>query len=148
MRLYRFDGNMRLHPAESGRAYNEYIQLQRIRCHLKDDKMPDADRFDAVLPSDRSGLTFRSVQGEWDYPLLLEINRSSRRADKDDSPVGLEDIAHALAHMEGMTPSQVERICNADGVEFRWPHRAPFPQSWMQADLVQPGNRVYYFDII
>ncbi len=61
----------------------------------------DNDQF-----SEMGGLTFRGVRDESDYPLLLEINQSSRRADKNDESVSLEDIAHALAHMDGLTPAQ------------------------------------------
>lgn len=53
-----------------------------------------------------AGLFFRHLRDESDYPLLLDINRSSRRADKNTAPVSLADIAHALASMDGLTPSQ------------------------------------------
>jgi len=46
------------------------------------------------------------VQSESDYPLLLEINRSSRQADKNDETVSLEGIARALAQMDGLTPAR------------------------------------------
>ena len=47
-------------------------------------------------------LTFRGLQGESDYPLLLDINRSSRQADKINQAVSLEDIARAFAQMDGL----------------------------------------------
>ncbi len=53
-----------------------------------------------------NALTFWNVRDEHDYPILLDINRSSRQADKNNLQVTLEDIAHALAHMDGLTPQQ------------------------------------------
>ncbi|HNT55407.1 MAG TPA: GNAT family N-acetyltransferase [Anaerolineaceae bacterium] len=53
-----------------------------------------------------SMLTFRTLQDEGDYPLLLAINHNSRQADHDPVLITLEDIAHALAHMDGLTPTE------------------------------------------
>lgn len=51
-------------------------------------------------------LTFRNLRDARDYPLLLELNRSSRRADGDPAPITLEAIADVLAHMDGLTQEQ------------------------------------------
>ena len=59
------------------------------------------DQFAAMNP-----LRFRGAQGESDYPLLLEINRSSRQADKNEETVSLEDIARAFAQMDGLIPGR------------------------------------------
>ena len=54
--------------------------------------------YENISDDDSRVLTFRGVQGESDYPLLLAINHSSRSADGDFSPVSLEDLAHAFTH--------------------------------------------------
>ena len=61
---------------------------------------------DGFQSPDVAGLTFRGVQGESDYPLLLAINRSSRQADKDDEAVSLEDIARAFAPSDELNPTR------------------------------------------
>ena len=53
-----------------------------------------------------SALHFRTFENENDYPLLLEINLNSRQADNDYVMITLEDIAHAFAHMDGLTPTE------------------------------------------
>lgn len=52
------------------------------------------------------GLSFRGVQGECDYPLLLAINLSSRQGDKNDEVVSLEDIARVLAASKNKNPAR------------------------------------------
>ena len=42
-------------------------------------------------------LVYRGVSGKEDYPLLLEINRSSRQADHDPEPITLAQIAEGCA---------------------------------------------------
>jgi len=55
---------------------------------------------------DINRIVYRGVQSEDDYPLLLEINLSSRQADNDLEKVTLNDIARVLAHMNEMTPQE------------------------------------------
>ena len=57
-------------------------------------------------PKLTDNLTFRDLQGERDYPLLLEINVSSRQADKNTDLVTLGAIAEVLSHMDGLTPKR------------------------------------------
>lgn len=63
-----------------------------------------------------TSLTFRPFQDERDYPLLLDLNLSNRRADKDNQSVTLEMIANALAHMDGLAPQQGVIIALLDGI--------------------------------
>ncbi len=51
-------------------------------------------------------LTFWNLRDARDYPLLLELNRSSRQADGDPAPITLEAIADVLAHMDGLSQEQ------------------------------------------
>lgn len=53
-----------------------------------------------------SHLTFRNLTDECDYPLLLELNHSSRQADNDPDPITLEVFANVLANMDGLTAQQ------------------------------------------
>ena len=53
-----------------------------------------------------SRLTFRNLTDGRDYPLLLELNHSSRQADNDPEPITLEVIANVLANMDGLTAQQ------------------------------------------
>ena len=52
---------------------------------------------DAGQMPDIPGLTFRGLQGEIDYPQVLEIILSSREADRINEPLSLEDLAQAYA---------------------------------------------------
>jgi mycothiol synthase len=74
------------------------------------------------LHTDQSGpsdgiphLTFRGMRGENDYPLLLEINHSSRQADHNEAVVTLEDIAHTFAQMVDLDPARDVLIASLDG---------------------------------
>ena len=51
-------------------------------------------------------LVYRGVSGERDYPLLLEINRSSRQADHDLEPISLAQIAEAFAPSAELNPAR------------------------------------------
>lgn len=53
---------------------------------------------------DKDRVTFRGVQSEADYPLLLEINLESRRADGDPAVISLEDLVRVFSRMDGLTP--------------------------------------------
>lgn len=82
-------------------------------------------------------LTFRAFQGEDDYPLLLELNRSSRQADHDNEPITLEVIADVLTHrMDGLTPAQ--------GVIIAYLDDTPVGYSRLGWYSSRPETRLYY----
>jgi thiamine kinase-like enzyme/GNAT superfamily N-acetyltransferase len=81
-------------------------------------------------------LTFRDLQDERDYPLLLELNLSSRRADKNTDEVTLEAIAEALAHMDGLTPQR--------GVLIASSGETPIGYSRLGWYSSRPETRLYY----
>ncbi len=83
-----------------------------------------------------SALTFRNLQGERDYPLLLELNRSSRQADHDSEPITLEVIAHVLANMDGLTATQ--------GVVIASLADTPVGYSRLGWYSSRPETRLYY----
>jgi len=78
--------------------------------------MSSEENRNSMQPATDHELTFRNLRDESDYPLLLELNRSSRQADHNDMPITLEDIAYTLAHqMDGLTPAQgVIIACQGD----------------------------------
>jgi mycothiol synthase len=79
--------------------------------------MPDQKLTNDGSPfEETSGLTFRGLLGEGDYPLLVDINRSSRRADHNDLAVSVEDIARAFAQMNELNPARDILIASLDGV--------------------------------
>jgi mycothiol synthase len=51
-------------------------------------------------------LSFRGIQNERDYPILLTILQNSRKADRDDEEVSLEDIVKAFTPSSGLDPTQ------------------------------------------
>jgi len=84
----------------------------------------------------RNALTFRNLLDERDYPLLLELNRSSRAADQDDQPVSLAAIADALANMDGLTPQA--------GVIIAYLQDTPVGYSRLGWYSSRPETRLYY----
>lgn len=86
-----------------------------------------------------NGLTFRGVQGANDYPLLLEINRSSRRADHNDAPVSLEQIAEAFAPSETFNPAREVLIAFLAGAP-----QTPVGYSRLGWYSSRADNRLYY----
>jgi mycothiol synthase len=66
---------------------------------------------------DQNRITFRGLQGESDYPLLLEINHSSRAADDNHDVVSLEDIKLTFAQMEGLDPTRDIIITSLDNAQ-------------------------------
>ncbi len=60
-------------------------------------------------------ITFRNLMGEQEYPLLLELNISSRLADNNPEPITVEAIAHVLAKMDCLTQEQGVIIASLDG---------------------------------
>ncbi len=68
------------------------------------------DSFEAI-----SGLSFRGLLGESDYPLLLAINRSSRQAENDTFAVSLEDIARVFAEVDGVNAAREVSIASLGG---------------------------------
>jgi ribosomal protein S18 acetylase RimI-like enzyme len=97
--------------------------------------MSDHDPKDAPSPKSH-GLTFRHFQGEQDYPLLLELNRSSRQADNEPLPITLEMIVHVLGNMDGLTPEQGVIIASLEGKPVGYSR-----QGWYSS---RPETRLYY----
>ena len=81
-------------------------------------------------------LTFHNLQDESQYPLLLELNLSSRQADRDPLKISLQDIAHTLAHMDGLTPQQ--------GVILAYLVDTPVGYSRLGWYSSRPETRLYY----
>jgi mycothiol synthase len=52
------------------------------------------------------GLTFRGLQGEADFPLLLAVNHASTRADGSSEAISLEDLKQAYAPKDRFDPSR------------------------------------------
>jgi len=76
---------------------------------MTDYSIPDSDNRRST------GLSFRGVRGESDYPLLLAINRSSRKANNDEMNISLEDIARVLTPSSEMDPTRQVVIASLDG---------------------------------
>jgi mycothiol synthase len=93
----------------------------------------DGHRFEEA-----GGLSFRGMQGQSDYPLLLDINRSSRQADKNDQAVSLEDITRAFAQLEGLDPGRDVLIAVLD--------EAPYAIGYSRLGWYSGGQntRLYY----
>lgn len=81
-------------------------------------------------------ITYRNLVDESDYPLLLEINHSSRQADGSVQRITLEDVANALAHMDGLTPQQ--------GVILASLGDMPVGYSRLGLYSSRPETRLYY----
>ncbi len=81
-------------------------------------------------------LTFWNLRDERDYPMLLELNLSSRKADGDLEPITLEDIANELANMDRLTREQ--------GVIMAFENAAPIGYSRLGWYSSCPDNRLYY----
>jgi hypothetical protein len=80
-------------------------------------------------------LTFRNLLGEQEYPLLLELNLRSRKANHMPEPVTLEDIAQVLANMEKPTQEQGVIFASA-GIPIGYSRLG-----WYSS---QPETRLYY----
>lgn len=81
-------------------------------------------------------VTFRYLSGEQDYPLLLDLNLSSRKADDDPEPITIEAIANVLANMDGLTREQ--------GVIIAFHNNTPIGYSRLGWYSSHPENRLYY----
>ena len=55
-------------------------------------------------------LAFRGMQGEQDYPLLVEINLSSRAADHDPHGLTVEDMQQTFAGLDDFSPARNIRV--------------------------------------
>lgn len=90
-------------------------------------------------------LTFWNLRDERDCPLLLELNRSSRRADGDPGPITLEIIADALAHMDGLTQEQGVIIASVglprDKPSRRGQARSPHHPTPMRTSKTPPNQK-------
>jgi mycothiol synthase len=94
-------------------------------------------------------LTFRNLRDERDYPLLLELNRSSRQADHDPDPVTLEDIAHVLANMDGLSAQQGVIIAAEAGEaigysRLGWYSSRPQTRLYYQFSFLRPEKRTLW----
>ena len=81
-------------------------------------------------------LAFKNLRDESDYPLLLELNQSSREADHDHETITLDMIAQALSNMDGMTQQQ--------GVIIASLGDKPVGYSRLGWYSSRPNTRLYY----
>ena len=78
--------------------------------------MPNRECMDeADQRAETGGLTFRGIQGESDYPLLLDNVLSSWKADTNDEAVSLEDIARFYAPSDEFIPTRDVLIASLAG---------------------------------
>ncbi len=89
-----------------------------------------------LMSEQSDALTFWNLRDARDYPLLLELNRSSRQADGDPVPITLEAIADTLAHMDGLTQEQ--------GVILASDGDTPIGYSRLGWYSSRPQTRLYY----
>ena len=83
-----------------------------------------------------NSLTFQNFEDERQYPLMLELNHSSRLADHSDLKIGVQEIAYALAHMDGATPQE--------GVVFAFEGETAVGYSRLGWYSSRPETRLYY----
>ena len=81
-------------------------------------------------------LKYRNLLGESDYPLLLELNLSSRKADHNDEEVTVEDIAEALIHMDGFSQQEGVLIASLENIPVGYSRLG-----WYSS---RPQTRLYY----
>jgi ribosomal protein S18 acetylase RimI-like enzyme len=96
-----------------------------------------------------SPLTFRNLTDERDYPLLLELNHSSRQADNDLEPITLEVIANVLANMDGLTAQQGVVIASQDETpigysRLGWYSSRPETRLYYQISFLRPEKRALW----
>jgi mycothiol synthase len=106
-------------------------------CQTVLDFITEIDGTGACIDTKNDDLTFRNLQDERDYPLLLELNRGSRQADGEPEPITLEVIAHVLANqMDGLTAQQ--------GVVIASLEETPIGYSRLGWYSSRPETRLYY----
>lgn len=91
---------------------------------------------DHNMTESHHSLTFWNLRDERDYPMLLELNRSSRQADHDPDLVTLEAIVHVLEHMDGLSAQQGVIIAADAGEAIGYSRLG-----WYSS---HPDNRLYY----
>lgn len=91
---------------------------------------------DHNMTESHHSLTFWNLRDERDYPLLLELNRSSCQADHDPDPTTLEAIAHVLANMDGPNAQQGVIIAADAGEAIGYSRLGCYSS--------RPDNRLYY----
>jgi mycothiol synthase len=97
---------------------------------------------DAGQMPDIPGLTSRSLRGEADYPLVLEIIHNSRRADRSDQITSLEDLVRAYATAENLDPARDILIASLADTSMGAPVAIGYSRiGWYSS---QPDNRLYY----
>jgi mycothiol synthase len=94
-------------------------------------------------------LTFRNLLGEQDYPLLLELNLRSRKADHNPEPITLDAIAHVLANMDGLTQEQGVIIASLEGKPIGYSRLGCYssrPETWLyyQISFMVPEKRALW----
>lgn len=101
---------------------------------------------DQDMPEHQHQLTFWNLRDERDYPLLLELNRSSRQADRDPDPITLEAIAYVLANMDGLSAQQGVIIAAEAGEaigysRLGWYSSRPQARLYYQVSFLRPERR-------
>jgi len=91
---------------------------------------------DHNMTESHHSLTFWNLRDERDYPLLLELTLSSRKADGDHEPIMLEDIVNEFANMD--------RLIREQGVIIACANAAPIGYSRLGCYSSRPDNRLYY----
>jgi len=94
-------------------------------------------------------LTFRNLRDARDYPLLLELNCSSRQADGNLAPITLEAIADVLAHMDGLTQEQGVILASVGDTpigysRLGWYSSRPQTRLYYQISFVIPEKRALW----
>lgn len=100
-----------------------------------------------------SHLTFRNLTDERDYPLLLELNHSSRQADNDPEPITLEVIAEVLTNMDGLTAQQGVIIASQDETpigysRLGWYSSRPETRLYYQISFLRPEKRALWLLLV
>jgi mycothiol synthase len=100
-----------------------------------------------------SPLTFRNLTDERDYPLLLELNNSSRRADNDSETISIEVITNVLANMDGLTAQQGLIIASQDETpigysRLGWYSSRPQTRLYYQISFLRPEKRTLWPQLV
>jgi mycothiol synthase len=89
------------------------FQLNRTnnrRINLTHPENREANRFGVAR-----SLSFRGIQNEWDYPILLAILQESRKADKDNEEISLEEMVKAFTPSPELDPTRDVLIASLAG---------------------------------
>ncbi len=83
------------------------------------------------------GLTFRSFQGESDYPGMVDVFEASKEVDRFDRVITVDDVRREFDHLHNCDPYQDMLVAEIEG------EMIAYSRAWWEQE--SEGDRIYTF---